>query len=40
VLWLRDEMRIEHEWDTLTDWLAHEMTEGATMYDYHGNEVT
>jgi len=38
VLWLRNEERIEQEWDRLTDWLTHEMEEGATLYDYHGDE--
>jgi len=38
VLWLRDEGCIEQEWNTLTDWLTHEMEEGALLYDYHGNE--
>lgn len=38
VLYLRDEKAIEQEWENLEDWLTHEMEEGFTLYDYHGNE--
>jgi cell wall assembly regulator SMI1 len=38
VLWLRDEKEIEEEWSTFEEWLEHEMEEGATLYDYQGNE--
>ena len=39
VLWHRDDGLIEQRWDSLEDWLNHEMREGAAMYDYHGNDI-
>lgn len=38
IYWNRDKRTIELEWESLEDWLTHEMQQGKDLYDYHGDE--